>query len=175
MDMVSGSIACPARGKPLSWTRSSDWAFLGYPAPGTGQGRGRNPPGGKQCQHLLDPYGRHAACCAKGLHTRRHDRIRDLIAKLARQARLTATAEQAMLIPDQSSLMASLPRAVSARFTEQTSTSLSHRAPSCGLMSRSTLSLLNTVLLKNFSEKNSLSAGHMVNETALTSKPLRRV
>ena len=30
-----------------------------------------NPPGGKQCQQILDPYGRHAACCAKGLHTRR--------------------------------------------------------------------------------------------------------
>ena len=59
------------------------------------------PPGGKQCQHILDPYGRHAACCTKGLHTRRHDRIRDLIAKLARQAGLTATTEQAMLIPDQ--------------------------------------------------------------------------
>ena len=59
------------------------------------------PLGGKRCQHILDPYGRHAACCTKGLHTRRHDRIRDLIAKLARQAGLTATTEQAMLIPDQ--------------------------------------------------------------------------
>ena len=58
-------------------------------------------PGGKQCQRILDPYGRRAACCAKGLHTRRHDRIRDLITKLARQAGLTATTEQAMLIPDQ--------------------------------------------------------------------------
>ena len=74
---------------------------MGYPAPGTGQRCGRTPPGGKQCQHLLDPYGRHAACCTKGLHTRRHDRIRDLITKLARQAGLTATTEQAMLIPDQ--------------------------------------------------------------------------
>ena len=59
------------------------------------------PPGGKQCQHILDPYGRHAPCCTKGLHTPRHDRIRDLITKLARQAGLTATTEQAMLIPDQ--------------------------------------------------------------------------
>ena len=78
---------------------------LGYPAPGAGQQCGRTPPGGprggKQCQHILDPYGRHAACCTKGLHTRRHDRIRDLITKLARQAGLTATTEQAMLIPDQ--------------------------------------------------------------------------
>ena len=74
---------------------------LGYPAPGTGQQCGRTPPRGKQCQHILDPYGRHAACCTKGLHTRRHDRIRDLITKLARQAGLTATTEQAMLIPDQ--------------------------------------------------------------------------
>ena len=74
---------------------------LGFPAPGTGQQCGRTFPGGKRCQHILDPYGRHAACCAKGLHTRRHDRIRDLITKLARQAGLTATTEQAMLIPDQ--------------------------------------------------------------------------
>ena len=50
---------------------------------------------------FYDSYGRHAACCTKGLHTRRHDRIRDLITKLARQAGLTATTEQAMLIPDQ--------------------------------------------------------------------------
>ena len=74
---------------------------LGFPAPRAGQQCGRTPPGGKRCQHILDPYGRHAACCTKGLHTRRHDRIRDLIAKLARQAGLTATTEQAMLIPDQ--------------------------------------------------------------------------
>ena len=59
------------------------------------------PLGGKRCQHVLDPYGRRAACCSKGLHTRRHDRIRDLITKLARQAGLTASTEQAMLIPDQ--------------------------------------------------------------------------
>ena len=74
---------------------------LGFPAPGTGQQCGRTPPGGKRCPHILDPYGRHAACCTKGFHTRRHDRVRDLIAKLARQAGLTATTEQAMLIPDQ--------------------------------------------------------------------------
>ena len=74
---------------------------LGFPAPGTGQQCGRTPPGGKRCPHILDPYGRHAACCTKGLHTRRHDRVRDLITKLARQAGLTATTEQAMLIPDQ--------------------------------------------------------------------------
>ena len=74
---------------------------LGFPAPGTGQQCGRNPPGGKRCPHILDPYGRHAACCTKGLHARRHDRVRDLITKLARQAGLTATTEQAMLIPDQ--------------------------------------------------------------------------
>ena len=74
---------------------------LGFPAPGTGQQCGRTPPGGKRCSHILDSYGRHAACCTKGLHTRRHDRIRDLLTKLARQAGLTATTEQAMLIPDQ--------------------------------------------------------------------------
>ena len=74
---------------------------LGFPAPGTGQQCGRTPPGGKRCQHILDPLGRHAACCTKGLHTRRHDRVRDLLTRLARQAGMTATAEQAMLIPDQ--------------------------------------------------------------------------
>ena len=66
---------------------------LGYPASGTGQRRGRTPPPGT--------FGRHAACCTKGLHTRRHDHIRDLITKLARQAGLTATTEQAMFIQDQ--------------------------------------------------------------------------
>ena len=74
---------------------------LGFPAPDTGQQCGRTPPGGKRCQQILDPYGRHAACCTKGLHTRRHDRIRDLITRLAWQAGFTATTEQAMLIPDQ--------------------------------------------------------------------------
>ena len=59
------------------------------------------PPGGEEVPAHLRPYGRHAACCTKGLHTRRHDRVRDLITKLARQAGLTATTEQAMLIPDQ--------------------------------------------------------------------------
>ena len=103
MVVASGHIACPAR----EWeTTLLDPVFrlglnqrLGFPAPGTGQQSGRTPPGGKRCQHILDPYGRHAACCTKGLHTRRHDRIRDLIVKLARQAGLTATAEQAMLMP----------------------------------------------------------------------------
>ena len=74
---------------------------LGYPVPGTGQRCGKTPAGGKQCQRIFDPFGRHAACCNQGLHTRRRDRIRDLIVKLARQAGLTATTEQAMLIPDQ--------------------------------------------------------------------------
>ena len=69
------------------------------------------PPGGKRCQHVLDPYGRHAACCTKGLHTRRHDRIRDLIIKLARQAGLTGTTEQAMLIPDHDQLVRPIHRA----------------------------------------------------------------
>ena len=74
---------------------------LGFLAPGTHQRCGRTPPGGTQCAHILDPYGRHAACCTKGLHTRRHDRIRDLLTKLARQAGLTAATEQTMFIPDQ--------------------------------------------------------------------------
>ena len=39
--------------------------------------------------------------CTKGLHTSRRDRVRDLITRLARQAGLTASTEQAMLIPDQ--------------------------------------------------------------------------
>ena len=68
---------------------------LGYPAPGMGQRCGKTPPRGKQLTHILDPHGRRAACCTKGLHTRRHDRTRNLLTKLARQA------EQAMLIPDQ--------------------------------------------------------------------------
>ena len=109
---------------------------LGYPAPGTGQQCGRTPPGGKQCQHIFesnfDPYGRHAACCTKKLHTRRHDRIRDLITKLARQAGLTATAEQAMLIPDQLQEDGQ-PAPGSVRpITGLIFTSLNHRALSSG-------------------------------------------
>ena len=61
----------------------------------------QDPPEGKQCTQILDLHGRHAACCTKGLHTRRHDRIRDLLAKLAWQAGLTATTQQAVLISDQ--------------------------------------------------------------------------
>ena len=92
--MESGSTACPASGRPPSWTQSSvldSTRDSDFPRPGAGQQCGRTPPGGKRCQHILDAYGRHAACCTKGLHARRHDRIRDLIAKLARQAGLTAT------------------------------------------------------------------------------------
>ena len=66
--------------------------------------RGRREGDGKKTSRQFatnDPYGRHTACCTKGPHTRRHDRIRDLITKLARQAGLTASTEQAMLIPDQ--------------------------------------------------------------------------
>ena len=36
---------------------------LGYLAPGTGQRCGRTPSGCKQCQYILDPHGRHVACC----------------------------------------------------------------------------------------------------------------
>ena len=134
---------------------------LGYPAPGTGQRCGRTPLGVKQCQHILDSYGRHAACCTKGLHTRRRDRIRDLLAKLARQAGLTATTEQAVLIPDQIQPDGQPAQAVSAPSTGQMFTFLNRRAPSSGLMSRSTQSPLNTVWPRNFSEKSSQSAGHM--------------
>ena len=104
MATASGFIACPASGKPLFWTWSSDLALINDQdiLPQTrAKDVAEPPPGSKQCQHLLDPYGRHAVCCTKGLHTCRHDRIRDFLTKLARQAGLTATTEQAMLIPDQ--------------------------------------------------------------------------
>ena len=87
-----------------------------------------HPPGGASA----DPYGRHATCCTKGLHTRRHDRIRDLIAKLARQAGLTATTEQAMLIPDQIQADGQAARAVLGPFTVLMCISLNHKAMSCG-------------------------------------------
>ena len=46
------------------------------PCPGhEANNAGEPPPGGRQCQHILDPYGQHAARCTKGLHTRRHGRI----------------------------------------------------------------------------------------------------
>ena len=74
---------------------------LGFDAPGAGQPCGRTPQGGKRCNHLLDPLGRHAGLCNKGLYTRRHDRVRDHIALVARQAGLTAQTEQNMFIPGQ--------------------------------------------------------------------------
>ena len=72
---------------------------LGFPAPGAGQKCGRTPQGGKPCNAILDDFGRHAGLCNKGLYTRRHDQVRDHIAKVARQAGLTAQIEQKMLIP----------------------------------------------------------------------------
>ena len=74
---------------------------LGFPAPGAGQKCGRTPQGGKPCNAILDDFGRHAGLCNKGLYTRRHDQVRDHIAKVARQAGLTAQIEQKMLIPGQ--------------------------------------------------------------------------
>ena len=59
------------------------------------------PPGGKRCNHILDALGRHAGLCNKGLYTRRHDRVRDHIALVARQAGLTAQVEQNMFVPGQ--------------------------------------------------------------------------
>ena len=60
------------------------------------------PAGGKQCAQILDPYGRHAACCTKGLHTlqtRSHQGSDHQTCGKPGKG-LTAT-EQAMLIPDQ--------------------------------------------------------------------------
>ena len=74
---------------------------MGFPAPGAGQRCGRTPQGGKPCNAILDDIGRHAGLCNKGLYTRRHDQVRDHIAKVARQAGLTAQIEQKMLIPGQ--------------------------------------------------------------------------
>ena len=74
---------------------------LGMPAPGAGEPCGRTPPGGKRCNHLLDPLARHAGLCNKGLYTRRHDRVRDHLALVARQAGLTAQVEQNMFVPGQ--------------------------------------------------------------------------
>ena len=74
---------------------------LGVPAPGAGEPCGRTPPGGKRCNHILDPLGRHAGLCNKGLSTCRHDRVRDHIALVARQAGLTAQVEQNTFVPGQ--------------------------------------------------------------------------
>ena len=74
---------------------------LGFNAPGAGEPCGRTPPGGKRCNHILDPLGRHAGLCNKGLHTCRHDRVRDHIALVARQAGLTVQVEQNMFVPGQ--------------------------------------------------------------------------
>ena len=74
---------------------------LGFNAPRAGEPCGRTPPGGKRCNHTLDPLGRHAGLCYKGLYTRRHDRVRDHIALVARQAGLTVQVEQNTFVPGQ--------------------------------------------------------------------------
>ena len=74
---------------------------IGVPAPGAGEPCGRTPPGGKRCNHILDPLARHAGLCNKGLYTRRHDRVRDHVALVARQAGLTAQTEQNTFVPGQ--------------------------------------------------------------------------
>ena len=85
--------------RPCLPTRAMATPLLSCPGHGTTMWQ--DPPGGKQCPHILDPYGRHAACCTKSLHTRRHDCIRDLLTKLEKQAGLTAATEQTIRIPDQ--------------------------------------------------------------------------
>ena len=59
------------------------------------------PPGGKAVPAHSRPLRATRRMLHQGTSHSRHDRIRDLITKLARQAGLTATTEQATLIPDQ--------------------------------------------------------------------------
>ena len=70
---------------------------MGFAAPGAGEACGHTPPG----NHQLDPLGRHAGLCNKGLYTKWHDRVRDHIALTARQAGFTAQIEQNMFLPSQ--------------------------------------------------------------------------
>ena len=60
-----------------------------------------HPQGANAATTFLDPLARHAGLCNKGLYTRRHDRVRDHIALVARQAGLTAQVEQNMFVPGQ--------------------------------------------------------------------------
>ena len=109
--------------------------------PGQGPAMWQNPPTGRgpATKQILDPHGRHAACRAKSLHTRRHGRIRDLLAKLAWQAGLRASTEQAVLIPDQILPDGQpAPGSVRPTYTQLTSTSWSRRGRNYGLTSRST-------------------------------------
>ena len=103
MARVTGCTHCQAGGP----TPSLMLCFAGATATNWGaspRGRGTlwsDTPGGKRCNHILDPLARHAGLCNKGLYTRRHDRVRDHIALVARQAGLTAQIEQNMFIPGQ--------------------------------------------------------------------------
>ena len=105
MDKVTGCTLCQANGPPpcsiLSSAGVSKNQRLGFNAQGAGEPCGRTPPGGKRCNHVLDPLGRHAGLCSKGLYTRRHDRVRDHLALVARQAGLTAQVEQNVFVPGQ--------------------------------------------------------------------------
>ena len=78
---------------PVTGPQPTTWISC----PGHGKALWPNPPRGQATPtHPRPMWSR----CSM-LHIRRHDRTRDLITKLARQAGLTATTEQAMLIPDQ--------------------------------------------------------------------------
>ena len=82
-----------------TWTQSNDWDSLPQERDSSAAAPRR---GASDASTSSIPTAGMLRVALKGLHTRRHDRIqRDLIAKLARQAGLTATTEQAMLIPDQ--------------------------------------------------------------------------
>ena len=80
----------PKRPKTDVWV-CIDWAWAVTIS--AGHKCGRTPQGGKPCNTVLDEFGRHAGLCNKGLYTKRHDLVRDHIAKVARQAGLTAQIE----------------------------------------------------------------------------------
>ena len=99
------ALACQADGRLHCLTQSSNGAcntaWASQPQGQDSSVGAPHPPKGKPCNTILDEFGRHAGLCNKGLHTRRHDLVRDHIAKVARQAGLTAEIEQKMLIPGQ--------------------------------------------------------------------------
>ena len=104
---------------------------MGYPALGAGAACGRTPKR-KTCRAPLDEFDRHVGLCNKDFYTRRHDHVRDHIAKVARQAGLMAQIEQMMLIEGQTHEDGE-PGPGSARpLAVQTSTSSSPRAMNFG-------------------------------------------
>ena len=152
----------PAR--PWESTSVFKWGLqrrMGFHAPGAGFKCGRTPQGESLAMLSWTSLDDTRACAIKGYTL---DAVRDHIAKVARQAGLTAQIEQKMLIPKRT---ANPPRAVCGPFIEQTCT-LSNLPAQRFATFASTRRTWTSRSAGTFSEKSAKNAGPTDN-TASTS------